>query len=110
MTDVARPAAGRGRLRRMRLDSRHIPLLAAAGALVAIYGAAAFRYRAQHFADPGVALNLLTDNAFLGVAAVGMTFVIISGGIDLSVGAVMGLSAIVIGVLIQDYGWNVYSA
>jgi ribose/xylose/arabinose/galactoside ABC-type transport system permease subunit len=77
---------------------------------VAVYAGAAIRYRSQHFADPGVALNLLTDNTFLGVAAVGMTFVIISGGIDLSVGAVMGLSAIVIGVLIEDYGWNVYSA
>lgn len=34
--------------------------------------------------------NFLTDNAFLGIAAVGMTFVIISGGIDLSVGAAFG--------------------
>ena len=34
--------------------------------------------------------NFLTDNAFLGIAAVGMTFVILSGGIDLSVGAVIG--------------------
>ena len=30
--------------------------------------------------------NLFTDNAFLGIAAVGMTFVILSGGIDLSIG------------------------
>ena len=31
--------------------------------------------------------NLLTDNAYLGVIAIGMTVVIISGGIDLSVGS-----------------------
>ena len=36
--------------------------------------------------------NLLTDNAFLGIVAVGMTFVIISGGIDLSVGSVIGFT------------------
>ena len=38
--------------------------------------------------------NLLTDNAFLGIAAVGMTFVILSGGIDLSVGSVIGFTGV----------------
>jgi ribose/xylose/arabinose/galactoside ABC-type transport system permease subunit len=36
-----------------------------------------------------VICNILTDNAFLGIIAVGMTFVILSGGIDLSVGSVI---------------------
>ncbi|MFN3578802.1 MAG: galactofuranose ABC transporter, permease protein YjfF, partial [Tabrizicola sp.] len=45
--------------------------------------------------------NLLTDNAFLGIAAVGMTFVILSGGIDLSVGAVIGFTTVLIAVLIM---------
>ncbi len=45
--------------------------------------------------------NLLTDNAFLGVAAVGMTFVIISGGIDLSVGAVIGFTTVLVATLIM---------
>ena len=38
--------------------------------------------------------NLLTDNAFLGILAVGMTFVILSGGIDLSVGSVIAFTAV----------------
>lgn len=46
-----------------------------------------------------VLLNLLTNNAFLGLAAVGMTVVIISGGIDLSVGAVISTTAMIIAVL-----------
>lgn len=45
--------------------------------------------------------NFLTDNAFLGIAAVGMTFVILSGGIDLSVGAVIGFTTVLIAVLIM---------
>ena len=45
-----------------------------------------------NFASTRVVANLLTDNAFLGVVATGMTFVIISGGIDLSVGSVIGFS------------------
>jgi galactofuranose transport system permease protein len=45
--------------------------------------------------------NLFTDNAFLGIAAVGMTFVILSGGIDLSVGSVIAFTGVFIAVLLQ---------
>jgi simple sugar transport system permease protein len=45
--------------------------------------------------------NLLVDNAFLLVLAVGMTFVILSGGIDLSVGAVLALSTVIAARLLQ---------
>lgn len=48
--------------------------------------------------------NFLTDNAFLGIAAVGATFVIISGGIDLSVGAVVGLAGVLVAVLVSHLG------
>ena len=50
-----------------------------------------------------VIANLLTDNAFLGIVAVGMTFVIISGGIDLSVGSVIGFTTIFLAVTIGQY-------
>jgi rhamnose transport system permease protein len=45
----------------------------------------------------------------IGLIALGMTLVIITGGIDLSVGAVMGLSGIVLGMLFQA-GMNVWLA
>lgn len=45
--------------------------------------------------------NLLTDNAYLGIVAVGMTLVIISGGIDLSVGSVIAFSGVFIAVMLQ---------
>ena len=51
-------------------------------------------------------LNLLIDNAHLGVVAIGMTFVILSGGIDLSVGSIVGCSTIVIAVLIEHAHWH----
>ena len=50
--------------------------------------------------------NLLTDNAFIGITAVGMTFVIISGGIDLSVGAVIGFSGVFVAVQINWLGFH----
>lgn len=54
--------------------------------------------------------NFLTDNAFLGIAAVGMTFVILSGGIDLSVGAVIGFTGVLVAVLISWAGWHPLAA
>jgi simple sugar transport system permease protein len=53
-----------------------------------------------------VVFNLLIDNAFLLVLAVGMGFVILSGGIDLSVGAVLALSTMVAAWLLQTAHWN----
>ncbi|MGR3460494.1 MAG: galactofuranose ABC transporter, permease protein YjfF [Roseovarius sp.] len=48
--------------------------------------------------------NLLTDNAYLGIVAVGMTIVILSGGIDLSVGSVIAFSGVFIAVMLRDTG------
>jgi simple sugar transport system permease protein len=50
--------------------------------------------------------NLLSDSAFLGVIAIGMTVVIISGGIDLSVGSVLAFVGVLLGVLISQEGLN----
>jgi simple sugar transport system permease protein len=53
-----------------------------------------------------VFLNLLIDNAFLIIVAIGMTFVILSGGIDLSVGSVVALTTMVSAALIEKRGWS----
>jgi ribose/xylose/arabinose/galactoside ABC-type transport system permease subunit len=53
--------------------------------------------------------NVLRQNAFPAIIAAGMTFVILTGGIDLSVGSVVGLS----GVLCADalvHGWSLPAA
>ena len=52
-------------------------------------------FRVQNF------LNLFIDNAYLLILAVGMTFVIISGGIDLSVGSMLALSGMVSASLLE---------
>jgi rhamnose transport system permease protein len=41
----------------------------------------------------------------VGLIALPMTFIIITGGIDLSVGSMFGMSAIILGFTWQDYGW-----
>jgi ribose/xylose/arabinose/galactoside ABC-type transport system permease subunit len=49
-----------------------------------------------------VAANLLTDAAFLGIAAVGMTFVILSRGINLSVGSVIAFTSVFLAIVLRD--------
>jgi rhamnose transport system substrate-binding protein/rhamnose transport system permease protein len=46
----------------------------------------------------------------LGLLALAMTPIMITGGIDLSVGSIMGLSAVVFGVLWRDGGWPIPAA
>jgi ribose transport system permease protein len=46
--------------------------------------------------------NILDQSVVLGIVAVGMTLVILTGGIDLSVGSVAGLTGIILGLLLKD--------
>lgn len=85
-------------------SAANLPRYATLLVCVALYVAAALRF--DHFASLQVFVNLLTDNAYLGIVAVGMTFVILSGGIDLSVGSVIALVSISMGVLIEKKGWH----
>ena len=87
---------------RPRIAPRFIPLLATAVVLLTLYGSGCLRYR--NFGSARVLVNLLGDNAFLGVAAIGATFVILSGGIDLSVGAVIAFTSTLVASLIEHHG------
>jgi ribose/xylose/arabinose/galactoside ABC-type transport system permease subunit len=85
-------------------------LLPLAITILLFAGMAAFgAIRYDGFLSPQVFLNLLIDNAFLLVVAVGMTFVILSGGIDLSVGSVIALTTMISAALLKA-GWNPYAA
>ena len=75
------------------------PLAATALIFLLAYGAAALQY--PGILSTRVLGDLLTDNAFLGITAVGMTFVILSGGIDLSVGAVIGFTGVLVAALVS---------
>jgi ribose transport system permease protein len=59
-----------------------------------------------HFLTVSNILNILRQVSIIGIVSVGMTYVIISGGIDLSVGSILALSAI-IGALAMKNGVNI---
>ncbi|MFJ5472542.1 galactofuranose ABC transporter, permease protein YjfF [Pectobacterium carotovorum] len=87
---------------------RHFPLLMTI--LVFIAGYLFCLSQFPGFASTRVFFDLLTDNAFLGIVAVGMTFVILSGGIDLSVGSVIAFTGVLLAKLIGTYGIDPFFA
>jgi ribose/xylose/arabinose/galactoside ABC-type transport system permease subunit len=94
--------SARGWLRSTSTGSSTFSVLVTGALLVVLFGAGTVRY--ENFSNPQVAVNLLVDNAHLIVLAVGMTFVILTGGIDLSAGAVVALSTVIVASLLQA-GW-----
>jgi ribose/xylose/arabinose/galactoside ABC-type transport system permease subunit len=101
---VGRTRAGRTRSRGGSLvdlvtSPKHGPVLVTAVLLVIMFGLGGALY--EGFFSAQVVANLFVDNAFLLVLAVGMTFVILSGGIDLSVGAVLALSTVIAARMLQ---------
>jgi ribose/xylose/arabinose/galactoside ABC-type transport system permease subunit len=83
---------------------RNLPTLVTLGLFLIMFGVGSIAFigffSVQNF------LNLFIDNAYLLIMAVGMTFVIISGGIDLSVGSVLALSTMVASSLLEKSHWS----
>jgi simple sugar transport system permease protein len=86
--------------RRLRIDRRYLPVLGTVVVLALLLVVGGARY--DNFLSVGVLANLFINNSFLIVLAVGMTFVILTGGIDLSVGSVVALSSVTAAHLLQS--------
>ena len=59
------------------------------------------RLISSKFATPGNLLNVFQNACFIGIMALGMTPVIISGGIDISVGSILGMCAVTLGIVLN---------
>lgn len=84
------------------VKKQYLPILVTIGLFSLIFAIGSFRYTG--FFSIQVLMNLLIDNAFLLITAVGMTFVIITGGIDLSIGSMIALTTMISAVLV-NHGW-----
>lgn len=60
-------------------------------------------FLSPYFLTTNNIFNLLDQSVVIGIVAVGMTFVILTGGIDLSVGSVAGLTGIILGLSFQHF-------
>ena len=74
-------------------------------AIVVVLEVAVFAVVAPNFATGANAAEIVRLAVEVGLLALALTPVIVSGGIDLSCGALLGLSAITLGALWRDGGW-----
>jgi len=70
---------------------------------LALLIAIALSFLSPYFLTTANLLNLLDQSVVVGIVAIGMTFVILTGGIDLSVGSVAGLTGVVLGLALQQF-------
>ncbi|WP_377298041.1 galactofuranose ABC transporter, permease protein YjfF [Rhizobium sp. SGZ-381] len=89
-------------------NARNLPFLATLIVFLIAYALCTLQF--PNMLSTRVVANLLSDNAFLGIAAVGMTFVILSGGIDLSVGSVIAFTSVFVAVLVGSAGLHPMTA
>lgn len=79
---------------------RVLMVLQRQGALIALVAACVFGFaRYATFLTPENLLNVLRQNSMVGLVALGMTFVILTAGIDLSVGALLAVAGVVAAAL-----------
>jgi ribose transport system permease protein len=56
-----------------------------------------FGLQSKQFLEPGNLVNILIQSSSVGIVAIGMTFVLLTAGIDLSVGSIMFIAAVIAG-------------
>lgn len=72
--------------------------------LILLVLCALISFLSPHFLQTSNLINILRQAAILNILGVGMTIVIITGGIDLSNGAVLALSSCTAAILLKDVG------
>ena len=80
-------------------------MLAVLAILIAVFG-----LLSRHFLTLRTLQSVVNQVPDLMVIATGMTLVLIAGGIDLSVGSVLALSGVVLGIAMADWGWPLVPA
>jgi len=85
------------------VNEKYLPLTATVVVFVALFALGGLLY--NNFVSTLVLGDILADNAFIIIAAIGTTFVIISGGIDLSIGSMIGFVGVVMANL-DVVGWH----
>ena len=78
------------------MNPKYIMVYATVVIFLIIYAYGAIRYGSIGFTTLRTFVNFFTDNAYYGISAVGMTMVLITGGIDLSVASVASLTGMII--------------
>lgn len=95
---------------RKKISGTTFLLMVTIGLFAIMYISGMIMFAQQGFAKPQMFLNLFISNAGLLVISCGMTIVMISGGIDISVGSVTALVCMACAYEMEKVGMSAYSA
>jgi ribose transport system permease protein len=106
MTDNTTPSTSAGLSGALRGTlGNYAGLIVALAVMVALFGSLS-----DYFFSLDTFITIANDIPAIAITAVGMTFVLIIAGIDLSVGSVMALAAAVAGIVMVQWHWPLYVA
>lgn len=91
---------------RLKVNRKYVPILATIAVFIILYLFGASQYKGMR--QPQAFFNLLINNAFLLITSIGMTFVILTEGIDLSVGSMIALTSVASAALLQNTSLSAY--
>lgn len=91
-------------MKKGKIDGKVFLLIITIVLFVVMYLAGIIIFQSKGFAKPQVFLNLFISNAGLIVIAAGMTMVMITGGIDISVGSVVALTCMMLAWMMEVKG------
>jgi ribose transport system permease protein len=104
------PAAGSAAVRKARASTAWLREAGVFGALLLLCVLIALSEAREAFLSPGNLQNLSRQIALLGVFAIGEAIVIIAGGIDLSVGSVIGFTGMLCARMFAEWRWPLAGA
>lgn len=91
-------------MKKKRMNSNSILLMLTIGLFVVMYAAGCIAYADKGFTKLQVFLDILKNNAGLICVVCGMTAVMITGGIDISVGALIAMECMFMAVGVEQWG------
>ena len=93
-------------MKKGKINSNSILLLITVVLFIVMYGAGCIIYADKGFTRVQTFCNLFINNAGLICVACGMTCVMLTGGIDISVGSVVAMDCMIMAVGIEKWGWR----
>ena len=93
-------------MKKKKINSNNLLLLITIVLFFVMYAAGCIVYADKGFTRFQTFLNILINNAGLICITAGMTCVMLTGGIDISVGSVVAMDCMILAVGIEQWGWT----
>lgn len=93
-------------MKKTKMNSNNLLLLITVVLFVVMYAGGCVIYASKGFTRLQTFLNILINNAGLICIASGMTCVMLTGGIDISVGSLVAMDCMIMAVGIEQWGWS----